>query len=76
MMFPFFETDFAIGKGQAAFVFSCSQLLAFLTAPIAGALAEKLGPRVVVGGGLLLLAAGLRARRWRSRIFCSSFRME
>ena len=59
VMFPFFETDFAIGKGQAAFVFSCSQLLAFLTAPIAGALAEKLGPRVVVGGGLLLLAAGL-----------------
>jgi hypothetical protein len=30
VMFPFFETDFAIEKKRAAFVFSCSQLMAFL----------------------------------------------
>jgi MFS transporter, OFA family, oxalate/formate antiporter len=59
VMFPFFETDFTIGRGQAAFVFSCSQVMAFVIGPIAGALAEKLGPRVVVGGGLFLSAAGL-----------------
>jgi len=59
VMFPFFETDFTIGRGQAAFVFSCSQLMAFVVGPFAGSLAEKLGPRMVVGGGLSVLAAGL-----------------
>jgi MFS family permease len=56
---PFFETDFTIGRGQAAFVFSCSQVMAFVVGPFAGSLAEKLGPRMVVGGGLSVLAAGL-----------------
>jgi MFS transporter, OFA family, oxalate/formate antiporter len=59
VMFPFFETDFTIGRGQAAFVFSCSQVTAFVIGPIAGALAENLGPRVVVEGGLFFSAAGL-----------------
>ncbi len=59
VMFPFFETDFTIGRGQAAFVFSCSQVMAFVVGPFAGSLAEKLGPRMVVGGGLSVLAAGL-----------------
>jgi MFS transporter, OFA family, oxalate/formate antiporter len=59
VIFPFFETDFAIGRGQAGFVFSCSQVTAFVIGPIAGSLAEKFGPRVVVGGGLFLSAAGL-----------------
>jgi hypothetical protein len=59
MMFPFFETDFTIGRGQAAFVFSCGQVMAFVVGPFAGSLAEKLGPRMVVGGGLSVLAAGL-----------------
>ena len=59
VMFAFFETDFTIGRGHAAFVFSCSQVMAFVIGPIAGALAEKLGPRVVVAGGLFLSAAGL-----------------
>jgi MFS family permease len=59
VMFPFFETDFTIGRGQAAFVFSCSQVTAFVVGPFAGSLAEKLGPRMVVGGGLSVLAAGL-----------------
>jgi MFS transporter, OFA family, oxalate/formate antiporter len=59
VMFPLFETDFAIGRGQAALVFSSSQVMAFVIGPIAGSLAEKLGPRIVVGGGLFLSAAGL-----------------
>ena len=59
VLFRFFEADFAIGRGQAAFIFSLSQVMAFVVGPIAGSLAEKHGPRVVVGGGVFLLAAGL-----------------
>jgi len=59
VLFRFFEAEFAIGRGQAAFIFSCSQVMAFLAAPVAGSLAEKHGPRVVVGGGLVLMALGL-----------------
>ena len=33
--------------------------MAFVIGPIAGSLAEKRGPRMVVGGGVVLLAAGL-----------------
>lgn len=74
VMFVFFEADFAIGRGDAAFLFSCSQVTAFVVGPIAGALAEKFGPRVVVGGGLLLSAAGLLgaalAKSYVPLIFC------
>jgi MFS family permease len=56
---PLFEADFSIGRGQAAFIFSCSQVMAFVMGPFAGSLAEKFGPRAVVGGGLLTLAVGL-----------------
>src|SRR5689334_11371438 len=59
VLFRFFEAEFAIGRGQAAFIFSCSQVMAFLAAPVAGSLAEKHGPRVVVGGGLVLMVVGL-----------------
>jgi MFS family permease len=59
VLFHFFEAEFAIGKGQAAFLFSCSQVMAFVMGPFAGSLAEKYGPRLVVGGGLLIFAAGL-----------------
>src|SRR5690242_19712955 len=59
VLFRFFEAEFAIGRGQAAFIFSCSHLITFVVAPVAGSLAEKHGPRVVVGGGLAVLALGL-----------------
>jgi MFS family permease len=59
VLFRYFEADFAIGTGQAAFLFSCSQVMAFVMGPFAGSLAEKHGPRIVVGGGLLVFAAGL-----------------
>ncbi len=58
-MFRFFEPDFGIGRGQSAFIFAFSQVMAFLVGPAAGSLAEKHGPRVVAGGGLLLMSAGL-----------------
>jgi MFS family permease len=59
VLFHLFEADFGIGRGQAAFIFSFSQVMAFVIGPIAGSLAEKRGPRVVVGGGVVLMAAGL-----------------
>src|SRR5215813_8073078 len=59
VLFRFFEADFAIGRAQAALLFSVSQVLAFLVGAVAGGLAEKAGPRIVVGGGVLLMAAGL-----------------
>jgi MFS family permease len=59
VLFRFFEADFAIGRAQAAFLFSVSQVAAFLVGAVAGGLAEKYGPRAVVGGGVLAMAAGL-----------------
>jgi MFS transporter, OFA family, oxalate/formate antiporter len=59
VLFRFFEADFAIGRAEAAFLFSCSQLLAFVAGPFAGGLVERAGPRLVVGGGLFVMAAGL-----------------
>jgi MFS family permease len=74
VLFRFFETDFTIGRGQAAFLFSCSQVVAFGVGPIAGTLAEKFGPRLVVGGGLVLSAAGLLgaalAKSYLPLVFC------
>ena len=61
VLFRYFEADFGIGRGQAAFIFSFSQLTAFVIGPVAGSLAEKHGPRLAVGGGVALL--GLRTVR-------------
>jgi MFS transporter, OFA family, oxalate/formate antiporter len=44
---------------QAAFLFSVSQVAAFLVGAVAGGLAEKYGPHVVVGGGVFAMAVGL-----------------
>src|SRR5690242_15721533 len=59
MLYRFFEVDFAIGRGQAAFLFSLSQVVAFVIGAVAGGLTEKAGPRVVVCGALVLMAIGL-----------------
>jgi MFS transporter, OFA family, oxalate/formate antiporter len=59
VLFRFFEADFAIGRAQAAFLFSVSQVAAFVVGAVAGGLAEKYEPRVVVGGGILAMAVGL-----------------
>jgi len=40
--FRFFEADFTIGRRQAAFIFSCSQVMAFVMGPFAGSLALSL----------------------------------
>ena len=67
VLFHLFEADFGIGRGQAAFIFSFSQVMAFVIGPIAGSLAERRGPRLVVGGGIILMAAGLLGAKKPSR---------
>jgi MFS transporter, OFA family, oxalate/formate antiporter len=59
VLFHFFEADFAIGRAQAAFLFSCSQVVAFLIGAVAGGFTDKAGPRIAVGSGLVAMAAGL-----------------
>jgi len=59
VLFRFFEADFAIGRAQAALLFSVSQVAAFVVGAATGSLAEEYGPRVVVGGGVLAMAVGL-----------------
>jgi len=59
VLFRFFEADFAIGRAQAALLFSVSQVAAFVAGAATGSLSEEYGPRVVVGGGVLAMAVGL-----------------
>ena len=59
VLFRFFEADFAIGRAEASLLFSVSQVAAFVVGAVAGGLAERFGPSRVVGGGVVLMAAGL-----------------
>ena len=43
VLFRFFEADFAIGRAQAALLFSVSQVAAFVVGAVTGGLAEKYG---------------------------------
>ena len=58
VVFRFIETELGIGRGQSAFVFASSQFVTFIVGPFAGALEERVGPRIVVTGGIALLCAG------------------
>lgn len=58
VVFRFVEGDLGIGRGLSAFVFASSQFVTFMVGPFAGALEERVGPRIVVGGGVALLCAG------------------
>lgn len=58
----FFESitaDFGSGSGATAVVFSVTISLSFLLGPYTGALADRVGPRPVLLGGAVSLAAGL-----------------
>ena len=59
---PFFlslETEFGARRGETALVFSICAFLYFMLGFPAGLIADRVGPRPVVIGGLLLVALGL-----------------
>lgn len=59
---PFFlplETEFGARRGETSLVFSICAFLYFMLGFPAGLIADRVGPRPVVIGGLLLVALGL-----------------
>lgn len=59
--FGVLESEFGARRGETSLVFSISAFLYFLLGFPAGLIADRTGPRPVVIGGLLLIAAGLVA---------------
>ena len=57
--FSALESEFGARRGETALVFSIAAFLYFLLGFPAGLIADRTGPRPVVIGGLLLIAAGL-----------------
>lgn len=53
------ETEFGARRGETALVFSISAFLYFLLGFPGGLIADRTGPRPLVVGGLVLVAAGL-----------------
>lgn len=53
------ETEFAARRGETSLVFSICAFLYFVLGLPAGMIADRVGPRPVVFGGLMLIAAGL-----------------
>jgi MFS family permease len=53
------ESEFGARRGETALVFSISAFLYFLLGFPGGLIADRIGPRPVVIGGLLLIAIGL-----------------
>ncbi len=55
------ESEFGARRGETALVFSISAFLYFMLGFPGGLIADRIGPRPLVVGGLLLVAAGLVA---------------
>ena len=53
------EAEFGAQRGETSLVFSISAFLYFLLGLPAGLIADRIGPRPVVVGGLLVVALGL-----------------
>ena len=53
------EAEFGAQRGETSLVFSIAAFLYFSLGSVAGSIADRIGPRAVVAGGLLLVAAGL-----------------
>ncbi|MBS0538408.1 MAG: MFS transporter [Proteobacteria bacterium] len=53
------EHEFGAQRGETSLVFSIAAFLYFSIGAVAGTIADRIGPRPVVIGGLLLVAAGL-----------------
>lgn len=53
------EREFAASRADVSLIFSLSGFLYFAIGAVTGSLADRFGPRRVVGAGMLLIAAGL-----------------
>jgi len=53
------ETEFDAGRAEIALAFGICSAVYLLLGPVTGMLADRFGPRPLVAGGTLLLAAGL-----------------
>ena len=53
------ETEFGAQRGETSLVFSIAAFLYFTLGSVAGSIADRIGPRAMVAGGLLLVAVGL-----------------
>jgi len=66
--FESFTTEFQARRADVALVFGLSGLIYFLLGALAGMLADRYGPRVVTGSGMLLIALGLLASSWATSL--------
>jgi len=53
------ETEFAASRADISLIFALGGFLYFTLGAFTGALADRIGPRTIVGAGALFLAAGL-----------------
>jgi MFS family permease len=67
--FGVLESEFGARRGETSLVFSISAFLYFLLGFPAGLIADRTGPRPLVIGGLLLVAAGLVAAAQASSLW-------
>jgi EmrB/QacA subfamily drug resistance transporter len=58
-LLPFYLRSRGLGPGEAGLVLTAQPVVMMATAPLAGALSDRVGTRVLVVSGLLVLAAGL-----------------
>jgi len=58
-LLPFYLRSRGLGPAQAGLVLTAQPLVMMLTAPLAGALSDRVGTRPLVVAGLAVLAAGL-----------------
>jgi len=57
--FESLESEFAASRGDISMVFSICGLLYFMLGAVSGPLADRIGPRLVIGAGMILIALGL-----------------
>ena len=63
-LFPSFTAEFKAQRADVSLVFGLSGLIYFVLGAGAGMLADRYGPRLVTGAGMVMIAAGLAGSSW------------
>ena len=63
-----FSTEFSARRADVSLVFGLSGLIYFVLGAGAGMLADRYGPRVVTGSGMVLIGLGLLASSWATSL--------